>query len=64
MANHSPEKDNYVAKKTFDTAVEGGKPDVQPKGTKEEVKAAAAEEEAVRKAVNEARGNGSAKKAK
>lgn len=50
MANHSPEKDNYVAKKTWDAAVEGKAPDVKPEGTKKEPDV-----------LNQARGNGSGK---
>lgn len=58
MANHSPEKNNYVAKKTWDAALDGKKPDVKPEGTVKKVQAQAKAEDAVRVARNEARGNG------
>ena len=61
MANHSPEKDNYVARRTWDAAMDGKKADVQPEGTRKKVQEQAKEQAAVRKAVDEARGNGSSK---
>lgn len=64
MANHSPEDDNYVSKKTFETAVEGGKPDVPPEGTTESAKESAREGEETRNPARKTGGGSDSGKSK